>query len=390
MTIAQRAASRRGVAAVVASLALAAGLVGTFAAPSAADGGSGEFQGISTAHETVKGHLPGGGTIYPKAGLLKLQVEGSEDVDLAYCVDFIGGIENGDVIPEAPWDDSDVANRDAVERILNSYFPIGVGPEGYEITGTDSEKAAGTQAAIWHFTNGFVLEGSTGHPAVLANYEAILAAVAADALPALSGPVVVNIGGETDVDAIPGQLIGPFVIHTTAASVELTPGEGVTLHHADGSPFEGAGHDGDEIWLKASEAGEASLYAYGEGLAADVRLFADRYVQDLAFLVVTPTMDMDEVEVEVHTPPTTSTSSTTSTSTTSTTEQSTTTSSVVPQSTVTTPTTTPVVPQQSTGGLPRTGAETLGLVALALVLLAAGVGFGVYSRRRRDQATEAT
>jgi LPXTG-motif cell wall-anchored protein len=99
-------------------------------------------------------------------------------------------------------------------------------------------------------------------------------------------------------------------------------------------------------------------------------------------------MDMDEVEVEVHTPPTTS--STTSTSTTSTTEQSTTTSSIVPQTTVTTPTTTPVVPQQTTGGLPRTGAETLGLVALALVLLAAGVGFGVYSRRRRDQATEAT
>ena len=388
MTIAQRAASRRGVAAVVASLALAAGLVGTFAAPSAADGGSGEYQGISTAHETVKGHLPGGTTKTLDAGLLKLQVEGEDGVDLSYCVDFTGPLEKGDVIPEAPWEGSNVANRDVVERILNSYFPTGVGPAGHEITGTDSEKAAGTQAAIWHFTNGFVLEGSTGHPAVLANYEAILAAVAADALPALSGPVVVNIGGETDVDAIPGQLIGPFTIHTTAASVELTPGEGTTLHHADGSPFEGPGHDGDEIWLKASEAGEASLYAYGEGLAAGVRLFADRYVQDLAFLVVTPTMDMDEVEVEVHTPPTTS--STTSTSTTSTTEQSTTTSSIVPQTTVTTPTTTPVVPQQTTGGLPRTGAETLGLVALALVLLAAGVGFGVYSRRRRDQATEAT
>jgi TQXA domain-containing protein/LPXTG-motif cell wall-anchored protein len=388
MTMAQRAASRRGVAAVVASLALAAGLVGTFAAPSSADDGdSGEFQGVSELHLTVKGHLPGGGTVSVKAGLLNLQVEGSEDVDLAYCVDFIGGIEEGDVLPAAPWDSSSIANREAVERILNSYFPTGVGPAGHEITGTDSEKAAGTQAAIWHFTNGFVLEGSTGHPAVLANYEAILAAVAADALPALSGPVVVNIGGETDVDAIPGQLIGPFVIHTTAASVELTPGEGTTLHHADGSPFEGPGHDGDEIWLKASEAGEASLYAYGEGLAAGVRLFADRYKQDMAFLVVTPTMDMDEVEVEVHTPPTTS-SSTTSTSTTSTTEQSTTTSSVVPQSTVTTPTTTPVTPQQG-GGLPRTGAPTLALVALALVLLAAGVGFGVVSRRRRE-ANEAT
>lgn len=385
MTIARRAASRRGVAAVVASLALAAGLVGTFAAPSSADDGeSGEFQGVSELHESVTGHLPGGGTQTIKAGLLNLQVEGSESVDLSYCVDFIGGIEEGDVLPEAPWDESDVANRDAVERILNAYFPIGEGPEGYEITGTDSEKAAGTQAAIWHFTNGFVLEGSNGHPAVLANYQAILSAVADGVLPALGGPITVNIGGETDVDAIPGQLIGPFTIHTTAASVDLTPSEGVTLHNEDGSPFEGPASDGDEIWLKASEAGEASLYAYAAGVAAGVRLFADRYVQDLAFLVVTPSMDMDEIEVEVHTPPTTSSTSTSSTTSTT---SSTTTSSIVPQTSIGSTTTLAVVPQQSTGGgLPNTGAETLGLVALALVLLTAGIGFGVISRRSRGQS----
>jgi len=388
MTIAQRAASRRGAAAVVASLALAAGLVGTFAAPSSADDGdSGEFQGVSDLHETVKGHLPGGGTQTPKAGLLNLQVDGSEDVDLAYCVDFIGGIKEGDVLPEAPWDESGVANRDAVERILNSYFPIGSGPEGHEITGTDSEKAAGTQAAIWHFTNGFELEGSNGHPAVLANYQAILAAVAADALPALGGPITVNISGETDVDAIPGQLIGPFVIHTTAASVELTPSEGVTLHNEDGSPFEGPASDGDEIWLKASEAGEASLYAYGAGVTAGVRLFADRYVQDMAFLVVTPSMDMDEVEVEVHTPPTSSPSSTSSTTTPP--NDTTTTDSIVPQQGTpsTTPTTPPTTQPDEGGGLPDTGANTLGLVAVALVLLAAGIGFGVYSRRRGQSPT---
>src|SRR5262245_59162997 len=140
MTIAQRAASRRGVAAVVASLALAAGLVGTFASPSSADGGSGEYQGISEFHEGVKGHLPGGETRYVKAGLLKLQVEGSSSVDLAYCVDFIGSTPPGESMPEVPWDGSAIANRDAVERILNSYHPIGGGPDGYQIEGTHSEK----------------------------------------------------------------------------------------------------------------------------------------------------------------------------------------------------------------------------------------------------------
>jgi len=381
MTIAQRAASRRGVAAVVASLALAAGLVGTFAAPSAADESSGEYQGLSEFHEAVKGHLPGGGTKSIQAGLLNLQVDGSSTVEGAYCVDFIGGIDEGDTIPEVPWDGSSIANRDAVERILNSYFPVGVGPEGYEIEGTDSEKAAATQAAIWHFTNGFELESSNGHPTVLANYQTILAAVAGGALPALGGPVTLSIEGDTDVDAIPGQLIGPFVIHTSAASVDLTPGEGVTLHHEDGSPFEGPASDGDELWLEASEAGEASLYAYAAGVESGVRLFADADVQDLAFLVVTPREVMDEVEVEVQTPPTSSPPSSTTTQP----QSTTTTDSTVPQQgTPSTTSTVPVTtPTSNGGGLPITGANTLGLVGAALVLLAAGVGFGAYSRRRR-------
>jgi TQXA domain-containing protein len=381
MTIAQRAASRRGVAAVVASLALAAGLVGTFAAPSAADESSGEFQGLSEFHEAVKGHLPGGGTKSIQAGLLNLQVDGSSSVEGAYCVDFIGGLDEGDTIPEVPWDGSSIANRDAVERILNSYFPVGVGPEGYEIVGTDSEKAAATQAAIWHFTNGFELESSNGHPTVLANYQTILAAVADGALPALGGPVTLSIEGDTDVDAIPGQLIGPFVIHTSAVSVDLTPGEGVTLHHEDGSPFEGPASDGDELWLEASEAGEASLYAYAAGVESGVRLFADADVQDLAFLVVTPREVMAEVEVEVQTPPTSSPPSSTTTPP----ESTTTTDSTVPQQgTPSTTSSVPVTtPTSNGGGLPITGADTLGLVGVALVLLAAGVGFGVYSRRRR-------
>jgi LPXTG-motif cell wall-anchored protein len=217
---------------------------------------------------------------------------------------------------------------------------------------------------------------------VFANYQTILKAVADGVLPALGGPVTPTIEGDTDVDALPGQLIGPFTIHTSVASVELTVSGG-TLHNEDGSAFEGPASDGDEVWLKASEAGTVSLSGVAAGVQSGVRLFAADDLQDLAFLVVTPQEVQAGVEVTVHAPPTTSTSSTTST-----TEQSTTTSSITPQSSMAT--TSSIVPQQGTGDLPRTGAPTLALVALALVLLAAGVGFGVVSRRRRDQTTEAT
>jgi LPXTG-motif cell wall-anchored protein len=99
--------------------------------------------------------------------------------------------------------------------------------------------------------------------------------------------------------------------------------------------------------------------------------------------VVTPQEVMDEVEVEVHTPPTSS-SSTTSSTTTRPHDTTTTDSSVPQQGTPSTTTTVPVTtPTSNGGGLPITGANTLGLVGAALVLLAAGVGFGAYSRRRR-------
>jgi LPXTG-motif cell wall-anchored protein len=44
-------------------------------------------------------------------------------------------------------------------------------------------------------------------------------------------------------------------------------------------------------------------------------------------------------------------------------------------------------PPRSTGGsLPVTGAQTLVLVGVALALVAAGVGFGIVSRRSRGEA----
>ena len=82
---------------------------------------------------------------------------------------------------------------------------------------------------MWHFTNGFQLVEaagdhavSEGYATVFANYHTILKAVADGVLPALGGPVTLSIEGDTYVDAIPGQLIGPFTIHTSAVAPQNT------------------------------------------------------------------------------------------------------------------------------------------------------------------------
>ena len=380
MSTAQRAASRRGLAAA-ACLALVAGLVGGLASPAGATDGEAVFKDIHNPR-SVSGHFGDGQSQRGTAGMLEMEVDG--EPALGYCIDVFDGTDTVTPLPEEEWDQVEVDNREIVGRILNSYHPIGVGPEGFEITGDDAQKAAGTQAAIWHYTNGYILdepgnpELGDAYPGIYANYVTILAAVEADALPPIGGPVTLSIEGDTDVDAAPGDLVGPFTVKTSVASVELVPGTGTTLHNEDGSAFEGPASDGDQFWLTSSEAGTASVSAVAAGVQSDIRAFTHPHKQDMAFVVATPVEVPASIEVTFTTPPTTATSTTT-------TPETTTTVPVTPSTSVEVTTTT--VPQQTTGGgLPVTGAQTALLVAVALVLLAAGIGFGVVSKRAKGQA----
>jgi hypothetical protein len=377
MTIIQRAATRRGVAAL-ACLALVAGLIGGLASPAGATDEEAVYKGASAEVLEVSGSF-GGGSDHYDAGLLKLEVGGSQE--LGYCIDFFDRTSTTTPLPEEEWDSVDVANRDTVGRVLGSYHPVGVGPEGFEIEGTGAQKAAATQAAIWHYTNGFDLDQGVGDEVVDANYLTILAAVDAGALPQIGGTVTLSIEGDTGVSALPGQLVGPFVVRTSVASVELVPGGGTTIHDADGSAFEGPASDGDEFWITAAEAGTASVSAVAAGVETGVRAFTHPYKQDMAFVVATPKEVPASIEVTFTPPPTTSSSSTTTT-----TPPDTPTVPTTPPTSVVPTTTVPTVPQRSTGtggGLPVTGAQTAMLVVLALVLLGAGAGFAVVSKRSR-------
>ena len=73
--------------------------------------------------------------------------------------------------------------------ILATFAPEGTGPAAFEITGSTAQQAAATQAAIWHFTDGFDLTVGNNDPVIEANYAAILAAVIAGALPTSVGPM---------------------------------------------------------------------------------------------------------------------------------------------------------------------------------------------------------
>ena len=288
-------------------------------------------------------------------------------------------------------------NLDTVAGILAAYAPNGTGPAGYEITGTVAQQAAATQAAIWHFTDGFNLTVGDNDPVIEANYAAILAAAAAGALPAAGEPdVSLTITPPAATEAEAGVLVGPFVVSTTASEVTLTPSAGVTVTDADGNPLSSPVTDGTEFFLTSPAAGTGSVTATATATVHTGRVFVKQGSQRL--ILAAPVDAAIDAQASASWTPLTTTSTTAPPETTTTTAppESTTTTAPPAESTTTTVPITPATsvvppgaPVESTptivgtsGSLPRTGQDVARLIALALGLLAAGLGLGVAARRR--------
>jgi TQXA domain-containing protein/LPXTG-motif cell wall-anchored protein len=387
MIKAQRQRGRRRVSTVVAALAAVVGLVLGLASPALAASVI-EVVGMSSQSGSIHGTWPGNGARSQTAGLFDVVIDGEVDAQ-AYCIDINTPVRDGDTLDETDWSSIGVDNLEKVGAILRHYHPNGNGPDDHAITGTDAQKAAATQAAIWHYTDGYEL---TDDPArnpqvIIDNYKAILAAVEGG-LEGFGEPSVsLTITPPASSSGEAGSLVGPYTINTTADSVTLTPSDGVALHNEDGSPFTAEVVDGTQVWLSSSEAADGSIAATASAEVGAGRAFFTEGVQRL-ILASTVTIDAtDDAPVTFTSAPTTTESTTTTTapSTTSTTVPITV-QSTVPDA----PTTTvPITPNQDEGGgLPVTGAQSLMLVAVAAVLLAVGAGFGIVSRRKRLEGVE--
>ena len=377
MITAQRQRGRRRAAAVVASLAIAAGLVGGLATAAAADS-TAELVGSTDARAQVKGSVDGDSKEL-SAGLFDVVIDG--DVEgTAYCIDIHTGIRAGTTLDEIEWSEANVDNLDKVEAILRWYHPNGDGPSDHQITGTDAQKAAATQAAIWHYTDDFVLDTDGNDDVIVANYDAILAAVEGG-LEGFGEPTVtLSITPPASTAGNVGDLVGPYVVNTTASSVTVTPSSGITLHNEDGSPFTGDIVNGTELWLSGPE-GDGTITATASADGGTGRVFFKKGSQKLILASTVVTEASAEAGVSfTTTPPPTEPEPTTTT----TVPDSTTTVPTTPDTTVdtTAPTTVPVTTDTG-GGLPVTGAQSMILVAVAALLLALGAGFGIVSRRKR-------
>ncbi|MEU1671447.1 Cys-Gln thioester bond-forming surface protein [Streptomyces roseifaciens] len=249
---------RRG-SARLAAAALATGLaaVGTIAAagPAAADDAPQNPGGVAA---TLGGITVGSGAVVHDrrktgevpAGLFEMKVDGGGTLQ-TYCIDILTNRVDGARYREVGWGESSLhANKDAgkIRWILQHSYPqvndlaalakdAGTGPLDANTA------AAGTQVAIWRYSDGAQVDAKDPAAEKLADYlyksakdveepEASLTLTP----PALSGK--------------PGRKLGPVAVRTTASSVTITPSgdavaRGVKIVDKDGKPVAATGNGGE-------------------------------------------------------------------------------------------------------------------------------------------------
>ncbi|GEC07255.1 TQXA domain-containing protein [Streptomyces spinoverrucosus] len=228
LSVCGRGAARLAAVTLASGLAVSGALV--TAGPAAADTAPAHTQGGATA--TIGGLRTYGaavvhsaeGDLEISAGLFEMSVEGGGMLQ-TYCVDIHNPTQKDAKYHETPWSGTSLgANKDAgrIRWILQNSYPqvndLASLAKKAGVRGGLSEQdaAAGTQVAIWRYSDGVDVDAVDPEAEKLADYLEKSARDVAEPEasltldpPALSGH--------------PGGLLGPVTVHTNADSVTVTP-----------------------------------------------------------------------------------------------------------------------------------------------------------------------
>ncbi|CAL9656727.1 hypothetical protein SUDANB95_06794 [Actinosynnema sp. ALI-1.44] len=341
---------------------------------------------------------------------LKISEDGKETTARAYCVELPTLLQDGTPLEEVAWDKHPNAgtkfkeNGAKINWILHNSFPV-VDEEALSKklgrTFSDREAIAGTQAAIWHFSDGANLDKDNptkldhtdgdgkSDEDVVALYEYLLAEAEKNPIPQEPSPTL-----EIDPKVVKGKAdgvpFGPFKIKSTASLVVFTANlpTGVTLTDEAGDPLDDAPASQGlaaqttdtelEAWVKVEPGtapGKADFAVKASAELRHGRLFvsSDKEQKTQSLIIAEPTKvevkDKVTAEWTEGTQPTTPSETTTTTTT-----------------TTTAPTTT-TTPAPAAGGgdddLASTGASIFVPLLIGLGLLGAGAAALIIVRRKK-------
>ncbi|MFF4830562.1 Cys-Gln thioester bond-forming surface protein [Streptomyces sp. NPDC001315] len=257
LSLCRRGAARLA-AAVLVSGVVAAGAVA--AAGPAAAGETSQNQGGAIA--TIGGLKTygaavihgDGGDQQVSAGLFEMSVEGGGTLQ-TYCVDLHNPTQRDAKYHETPWSGTSLgANKDAgrIRWILQNSYPqvndLAALAEEAGINGglTEQDAAAGTQVAIWRYSDAADVDAVDPQAEKLADY----LQKTARSVPEPKASLTL---APSAVSGRPGGLLGPVTVHTDAGSVTVTPPadaamSGVRIVGKDGRAVTAA-RDGSQLYF---------------------------------------------------------------------------------------------------------------------------------------------
>ncbi|MDX2376676.1 thioester domain-containing protein [Microbacterium sp. LRZ72] len=203
-------------------------------------------------------------TSYPATGLqdertvetaqIVLEEPGGGDPILTYCIDLATETEIGVHYELGDWTSANVPNLPYVTHILENYYPQ---VPGEPALADDAQRVAVVQAAIWYFTDQFVVAPAYAqHDQVRTIVEAAQAALAGGAPPAPPLPTLTVTPAQAEAPTT-GELVGPFAVGgSVSSSILSTSGVDVLADASGTSPLsDGATVDqGSELWARHSDA----------------------------------------------------------------------------------------------------------------------------------------
>ncbi|MFD0773345.1 thioester domain-containing protein [Streptomonospora algeriensis] len=391
----------RAVTKLAATAAAATLAIGLSAAPAAAEGAKGKYVGNAESGHALK--IAGvEGSVGTSLFNLKLE-DGT--VLRTYCIDFETEIRGGAKYQEDAWDNypgkGDFAEPAKVHWVLQNGYPqVDVAALAQEsgASGLDRKDAlAGTQAAIWHFSNDIDLKDND--PEVLQLYD-YLVGNAKDEKQSEEPEMSLSITPAM-AEGKAGETVGEFLLETSAGSapVKLSGPEGLTLVDlGSGEPIEGEVADGTKFGVQIPEDAEDGKAGVSASISTKLhmgRLFkgtADKPTQTLI------SAEQKEVSADAGakvswtagTEPSPTPSETPSPSPSETPDDKPSPSPSETPDDKPSPSESPEAPpkdDEADGGLPVTGAALGGLVAAAVAALGAGAAVMYLSRKRRASSS---
>ncbi|GAA3824447.1 TQXA domain-containing protein [Streptomyces coacervatus] len=263
-------ARRRGVTRLAAAT-LVSGLLAVGVLAGAGPAGAEETtQGQGGATATIGGLKTYGAAVIHEhtgdqqvsAGLFEMSVDGGGTLQ-TYCVDIHNPTQRDAKYHETAWSGTSLgANKEAgkIRWILqNSYPQVNdlatlAAKAGVQGGLTEQDAAAGTQVAIWRYSDGADVDAVDPQAEKLADY---LQKSAVD----MAEPQASLTLAPPAVSGHPGELLGPVTVHTNAAAVTVTPPadaatSGVRIVGKDGKPLTSA-VDGSQVFFDVPEAAAA-------------------------------------------------------------------------------------------------------------------------------------